>query len=361
MALPALRNRVGMSVSSVASAGTGAYTLNAALADHQSFATAYGADAVVGTLAVEAGVGWELARTAAYTHSGTTLSRGTLEASSTGSAVAFSSAVEVYVIQTAGEALQSMYRSTAHTVTTANIDLVVNAWNYCTIAGLTADRDALLPATAAEGDWVGVHVLDGDADYELLLKANTGDTINGGSAGAEWSRLFIAGERVVFRCTTANSAWLVERDERIAMKARITLSTAVTANAAATYEYPTACSGAGAWTATIDNGNLTAVAADRINLRRAATALVGVGFRTNATVSDTKYVNGAYDVNGAGSPEFAPPLYAALTGQTAALFGSIMRTFAAGDYIRYMMRTEEANKGAAASPQTHLWVIEILP
>jgi hypothetical protein len=257
-------------------------------------------------------------------------------------------------------AQQNTYRRVDHTVTTANIDLTVNAWNYCTIAGLTADRDALLPATFSAGDWVGVHVVDGDATYELLLKPNTGDTVNGGSAGVEWSRLFIAGERVVFRATTANSAWVVEDDGRIPMRARITLSTAVTANAAATFEYPTACSGAGAWTATIDNGSLTAVATDRISIRRASTCLITVGLRTHNTITDQRYFNACYDVNGAGSPEYSPGQAAPVSGLAGQSYSTINRSFSAGDYIRYMVRTEEANKGAAASIQTHLSISEVL-
>jgi len=81
-------NRVKMTVTSVASAGTGDITLNAASTGFRSFATAYGANATVDILITE-GTAWEIARNCTYTHSGTTVSRGTLENSSTGSAVAF--------------------------------------------------------------------------------------------------------------------------------------------------------------------------------------------------------------------------------------------------------------------------------
>lgn len=93
-------NRVKMTVTSVASAGTGDITLNAASSGFRSFATAYGANATVDILITE-GTAWEIARNCTYTHSGTTVSRGTLESSSTGSAVVFTNAAVVSVIAAA--------------------------------------------------------------------------------------------------------------------------------------------------------------------------------------------------------------------------------------------------------------------
>ena len=107
--MPALhKNRVKMTVTSVASAGVGTITLNAASSAHQSFATAYGANATVDILITE-GTSWEIARNCAYTHSGTTVDRGTLEASSTCSAVTFTSAAVVEEILTAarGNSIES--------------------------------------------------------------------------------------------------------------------------------------------------------------------------------------------------------------------------------------------------------------
>ena len=80
--------------------GTGTITLNAASSGYRSFATAYGANATVDVLITE-GTAWEVAKNCTYTHSGTTVTRGTLENSSTGSAVSFTSAAVVSVIATA--------------------------------------------------------------------------------------------------------------------------------------------------------------------------------------------------------------------------------------------------------------------
>ena len=98
--MPALhKNRVKMTVSGTP--GTGTVTLNAASSGHQSFATAYGANATVDVL-FEDGTAWEVARNCTYTHSGTTVTRGTLEESSTGSAISLTSAATASVIATAG-------------------------------------------------------------------------------------------------------------------------------------------------------------------------------------------------------------------------------------------------------------------
>lgn len=99
MGIPSIKNRVGMTVTGTP--GTGTITLNAAESGYQSFATAYGANANVDIL-IEDGTAWEIARDCTYTHSGTTVTRGTLEASSTGSAISLTSAAKVYVVHSAG-------------------------------------------------------------------------------------------------------------------------------------------------------------------------------------------------------------------------------------------------------------------
>ena len=92
------KNRVKMTVSGTP--GTGTITLSAASSGYQSFAAAYGANATVDIL-IEEGTAWEVARDCTYTNSGTTVTRGTFEASSTGSAVSFTSAAVVSEILTA--------------------------------------------------------------------------------------------------------------------------------------------------------------------------------------------------------------------------------------------------------------------
>lgn len=93
------KNRVKMTVSGTP--GTGTITLGSASSGYQSLASAYGGNATVDALFVD-GTAWEVARACTYTNSGTTLSRGTLEASSTGSAISLTSAAIVSIIPTAG-------------------------------------------------------------------------------------------------------------------------------------------------------------------------------------------------------------------------------------------------------------------
>ncbi len=102
-------NRVQMTVSGTP--GTGTITLNAATTGYRSFASAYGGNATVDVLIVD-GTAWEVARDCTYTNSGTTLTRGTLESSSTGSAISLTSSAVVSVIPTAdwGNRVESLLR-----------------------------------------------------------------------------------------------------------------------------------------------------------------------------------------------------------------------------------------------------------
>lgn len=97
--MPTHANRVSMTVSGTP--GTGTITLGSAQSGYQSLASAYGANATVDVVITD-GTAWEVARNCTYTHSGTTLSRGTLELSSTGSALSLTSAAIVGVTGTAG-------------------------------------------------------------------------------------------------------------------------------------------------------------------------------------------------------------------------------------------------------------------
>lgn len=209
------RNRVQMTVSGTP--GTGTITLGSASSGYQSFATAYGADATVDILIVD-GTAWEVARDCTYTNSGTTVTRGTFEASSTGSAINLTSAAIVSVIATAdrGRTWDSAALNTQIAGTDANTTMTVNTlYTVDMSAWATADRTYTLPAVAAIGDRVGIMVTAGNASFELIITAASGDTLNGVTGGTEWSRLFITGEVVILRCVVANTTWIVEEDQRI--------------------------------------------------------------------------------------------------------------------------------------------------
>ena len=89
------KNRLVCAVSAVASAGLGAFTVSTASAGYVTFAA--GDDGKSFDVVIVEGTTWEVRTGCVYTHSGTSLARGTLEASSTGSAIAFSSAAVLTV------------------------------------------------------------------------------------------------------------------------------------------------------------------------------------------------------------------------------------------------------------------------
>lgn len=99
---------------------SGNFTISAASLEYLSFAA--GDDGLsFNAMISEAGVGKEVRSGCVYTHSGTTLSRGTLESSTTGSALAFTSAAIVHVVAAASvlNAIGDMTLAGVQTVTGA--------------------------------------------------------------------------------------------------------------------------------------------------------------------------------------------------------------------------------------------------
>lgn len=88
------KNFLKTTISAVASAGLGAFTISTASSGHRTFGAGDDGLTFDGVTIVE-GTAWEVRDGCVYTHSGTSLSRGTLKDSSTGSAIAFTSAAIV--------------------------------------------------------------------------------------------------------------------------------------------------------------------------------------------------------------------------------------------------------------------------
>jgi len=354
-------NRVKMTVASVA-ADPYTITLDAASSGFRSFATAYGANATVDVL-ITMGTTWEIARNCTYTHSGTTLSRGTLENSSTGSRITtFDNTAVVSVIATAAFGNNAALNHVSASPTTAGVTGVVGTMHLLDISGLTASRNFTLPATAAVGDRVGVYITTGDDTHALIIIGDTGDTINGGSANTEWSRLFITNECVILRCVTADSAWIVEYDGRIPQQAMCRLTTAATGEPVDTVVTPTAYSGA--WTATIDNASLSIVASSDIKVRRAGNFLVSAQGVSGTNVTADKYFSVYLYLNGDANIALGNQFI-----QSSATLGRVgaqtaMVPLAAGDYIRYRWRSQEGSKDllTSASPanNTVFSLLEVL-
>lgn len=172
-------NRVQMTVSGTP--GTGTITLGSASSGYRTFASAYGANATVDVLIVD-GTAWEVARGCTYTNSGTTLSRGTLESSSTGSAVAFTSAAIVSVILPAstGNAIENFLGAwgalSGENSITGTATAAIGRLNVC--SGTTADYTVTLPAVSGNsGKYIGI-LGDSGLTKVVTIDANSTELID---------------------------------------------------------------------------------------------------------------------------------------------------------------------------------------
>jgi len=94
--MPLLTNRAKMTIASVAGSGTGTLTLNAAGPGFQTFAASGVSNGDSVRYVLEEGSAFEIG-IGVYTSSGTTLTRGPIESSSSGSAITVTSAGTVFI------------------------------------------------------------------------------------------------------------------------------------------------------------------------------------------------------------------------------------------------------------------------
>ena len=287
----------------------------------------------------------ELRSGCTYTHSTTTLTRGTLVA---GTAIDLTSSAVVSVVMQADSGRRWDAAALEHSTVTGTsgaISAAVNTLYVADMSGWTADRTLTLPATAAVGDRVGVMVSVGDADYEWLITAATGDTLNGVAGGTEWSRVFITGETVVFRCVAADSTWVVEQDGRIPQNAAMYLSTSADGETAATYTRPTAATTAGAWTVDFDNASICSTSNDRLVPRRAGKYLLTVAYVAKDGGTAGQWANLEIRRNGTtvvGGPSMV--FQADNVNRLTAVMSASITTV--GDYWDYYYRTQAGSLGA---------------
>jgi hypothetical protein len=228
-------------------------------------------------------------------------------------------------------------------------------------AWATADRSYTLPTDAVVGDRVSVSVLAGNASFELILKTGAGQTC--ALAGAtiagstEITRLFIAGESMVFRYV-ATDKWMVEYDGRIAQKCDLLLTTSADGEAADTFVRPTQCSTAGVWTAAPDAGAIAAATSDRINIRRGNPFLVYATARSKDTAADGKYYNFALFKNVAETLVLLGHTQMGALGNPLAANTKLI-TFATDDYVVFKFRSQDGGVGALLN-QTWFGLVEQL-
>mgnify|MGYP003440712256 FL=1 len=238
-------------------------------------------------------------------------------------------------------------------LTDANFTMAVNTIYVGSMAAwATADRTGTLPATADVGDRCGVILTGGNATYELILTAGSGDTLNGIAGGTEWSRVFITNEVVIMRCIVANTTWIVEHDGRIPSYAT---------------GYPNDISTNSAATATVaplvnaisDSGGMLDTTTNfRIDIRRAGNYEINVSMRGLNAPSAAQAQNVYAYKNGAALLSMQ-----IRTASTSVEQCAVAKDFplAVGDYIQLYFLHTQVNLGVRGSSQvTWCGVTEIL-
>ena len=244
-------NRVKMTVASVA-ADPYTITLDAASSGFRSFATAYGANATVDVL-ITMGTTWEIARNCTYTHSGTTLSRGTLENSSTGSRITtFDNTAVVSVIATAGfgnavdNTLGAWGALNGENSITGTATAVIGRLNVC--SGTSANYTVTLPAVSGNsGKYIGFRMAAGLTKL-VTLDGDGTETIDGATTRVMW-----AGETALLYCD--GSTWTKMAGKTIPMVCHLSKSATFTITSAqiSSTTYPTLDFGTGLMHDTTNN------------------------------------------------------------------------------------------------------------
>lgn len=196
------KNRVQMTVTSVAGSPY-TITLNAASSGYQSLGTAYAANATVDILITQ-GTAWEVARNCAYTHVGTTVTRGTFEASSTGSVITtFDNTAVVSVTLSAdkGNSLETLMGAFGldEIAVTGTVTATLGRMHHCT--GTSANYTVTLPAASGNtGKLIGFRMGSAAGLTKLVtIDGNASETIDGATTRVMW-----ATETAILLCDGSN-------------------------------------------------------------------------------------------------------------------------------------------------------------
>ena len=319
-------NRVKMTVASVA-ADPYTITLDAASSGFRSFATAYGANATVDVL-ITMGTTWEIARNCTYTHSGTTLSRGTLENSSTGSRITtFDNTAVVSVIATAGfgnavdNTLGAWGALNGENSITGTATAVIGRLNVC--SGTSSNYTVTLPAVSGNsGKYIGFRMAAGLTKL-VTLDGDGTETIDGATTRVMW-----AGETALLYCD--GSTWT-----KMAGKT-LTLAGAITGTQTNTVSCANGTPGKAPVTGTeYDTSGLMCDSATnkRINVVRAGLyhLAASVFYESIANANLVKYLQ--VSVNGTADGTMYADNPALSAGSNTRLRLTRPRVFAVNDYV----------------------------
>jgi len=214
----------------------------------------------------------------------------------------------------------------------------------------TATVDFTLPS-ASVGERIGVYHVDGDPAYEIVLKGAASQSINGGADATEWSRLFIQGECVVFRCIAAGD-WIVEYDGRIPCAFEVYLSTAIATTASGAWYTMDLAN----WTVEHDNGSLVAIASDEAVMRRAGRYSTTLSLRPLIDLSAADVIGANLELKTAAAVIMGNVLYASTSSKP---IPSSTKTFdfAYGDDLQISWYCSVANKGWWNIQQFTFWTL----
>ena len=231
------------------------------------------------------------------------------------------------------------------TVTTTNVSASKGITYAATIAGLTANRDFNLPTPAAAGERIGLWILDGDADFALVIKANS----------VEITRLFIAQEYMTFVSTgTGAGDWKKEIDGRIPQAARIedTDSQTISNNALVTLTLNELV---------FDNSNIADTTNYRIKARRTGRYILhGGGRLTTLTATATGFIG--FFLN-QSSVRLALDERQGISGRLPGCAMSTTTTLNAGDWVEFdLYQNSGSNQSTfvANDNRQYLSLIEVL-
>jgi hypothetical protein len=329
-------------ISAVAGSGLGDVTLSGAVdATYRALGAADDGLSFEVTF-VEPGTGTETRAGCVYTHSGRTLSRGTLLSSTTGSAITLTTAATAAVVVSAASLTNVIFRHVAGP--DANTTMEAGVCYEVDLGTFTATRTYTLPATARVGDRVQILVTAGSATREVIVTAGSGDTLNGVAGGTEWSRLLITGETLTLKCVAADSAWMVEVDGRIPCNAVMAAASAQTGIASATWI--TLTQGAsGSWSVSPNVGSIADTANHALVARRAGNYEAAIVFAV-AVLGDQLSLLAGFRKNGTGNPRRVCRLAtSAASSATVGGGGSLLSVLAVGDYFQaQVLHTDSVSK-----------------
>jgi hypothetical protein len=204
----------------------------------------------------------------------------------------------------------------------------------------------------------GICLVDGDDTYEVALKSGaTGDNINGTDHSSnEWSRLFIAGEIVIFRCVdAAGPHWIVWKDGRIPCTG---------------WAYPSSAPASDAivntWTIVehdttdVDTGGCFDSANNRFVARRDGVWDITASTDSDDVLNNGKEIRTQLRINNTSVALGRQGPIGAATSVVNALTNSL-HEMSNDDYLdAYYLMTEGSRKHSATKAMTHLTFREVL-